>query len=89
MFAKRHYEAIATVMQNAHPGAGLPEDNRARIQWEMTCLELANTFRQDNPNFDMTRFIRACKPGANVRARNANRTKHDRQMSNAVALGKL
>jgi hypothetical protein len=66
-FAKRHYEAIAIVMQNAHPGvwtAGRPVN-----QWAETIKDLAEMFERDNSQFDIIRFFRACQPGANVRAR--------------------
>lgn len=68
MFAKRHYEAIATVMQEAHPGAALAIDNRAVMQWSETCKDLAKMFERDNLHFDIVRFMHACRPGANVRA---------------------
>jgi hypothetical protein len=70
-FAKRHYEAIATVMQEAHPGAGLSTDNRAVVQWSETCRDLAEMFARDNHAFAIIRFMRACVPGANVRTRKA------------------
>jgi hypothetical protein len=66
-FQKRHYEAIALAMQDAHPGAG---DNRAVVQWSETCKDLAEMFERDNSRFDIIRFMHACAPGANVRARN-------------------
>jgi hypothetical protein len=68
-FCKRHYEAIATTMQEAHPGIGLSADNRAVIQWSETVKDFAEMFERDNPHFDIIRFVRACEPGANVRAR--------------------
>src|SRR6266487_3035308 len=69
MFRKRHFEAIATVMQEAHPGAGLSDNNRAVIQWSETCKDLAEMFSRKNGKFDIIRFMRACKPGANVKAK--------------------
>lgn len=68
-FAKRHYEEIATAMQCAHPGAGLSLDNRAVMQWTDTVAQLARAFAADNGMFKRDRFIRACQPGNNVRAR--------------------
>jgi hypothetical protein len=61
MFAKRHYEAIAAVMKNAHPGA-MGVENRAVMQWSETCKDLAEMFERDNPRFDIIRFMKACKP---------------------------
>jgi hypothetical protein len=65
-FAKRHYEAIATAIQEA----------RRRIEHEgyndgiaVVVDELSWLFRSDNGQFKRDRFERACIPGANVRAR--------------------
>lgn len=63
-FQKRHYEAIAQALQDAHPG-----DQCDTLQWCEVCQTLAEEFRRDNPAFDPLRFMKACKPGANVRAR--------------------
>jgi hypothetical protein len=66
-FAKRHYEAIATAMQEAKR---LTEYNGYdNIGWQFALAELSRSFMRDNPRFDRDRFERACKPGANVRAR--------------------
>jgi hypothetical protein len=63
-FAKRHYEAIALAMQGAY------FDNPAtRKQWEWTVKYLADMLAQDNSRSERDRFISACEPGANVRAR--------------------
>jgi hypothetical protein len=69
MFAKRHYETIATAMQAAHPGdhAGKP-----RLEaWHDCKRELAQAFRADSARFNYERFIVACLPGHNVKARTA------------------
>lgn len=71
MFCKRHYQAIATAMQNIHPGYD-PEtiDYEARLEmWGDVRAELAQAFALDNQLFQRSRFERACEPGANVRAR--------------------
>ena len=68
-FAKRHYEAIAAVMQEAHPGAALATDNRAVIQWSETVKDFAEMLQRDNARFDLLRFVKACRPFANVPAR--------------------
>ena len=62
-FHKRHYEAIALAMQHAHV---IGERN----QWESVRNELADLFAKDNSEFKRDRFMHACEPGANVRARN-------------------
>ena len=64
-FAKRHYEAIALAMQHAH----VIGDPSYRNQWECVRNELADMFVRDNGMFKRERFMRACEPGANVRAR--------------------
>ena len=65
-FARRHYEAIATLMQDTKPLGAL---SSAFTQWYVDCEGLANMLADDNAHFDRKRFIRACEPGANVRAR--------------------
>jgi hypothetical protein len=62
-FAKRHYEAIALAMQDARR---LPTND----QWQCVVNCLADVFARDNGQFQRDRFISACEPGANVRARN-------------------
>ncbi len=70
MFSKRHYEAIAAVMRQAHPiPAGephftLPDFKTASVitQWSETCKDLAEMFEKDNPKFDIVKFMKACKP---------------------------
>lgn len=64
-FARRHYEAIATLMQDTKP----LKDATAFTQWYVDCEGLADMLADDNARFDRERFIRACEPGANVRAR--------------------
>jgi hypothetical protein len=64
-FAKRHYEAIALAMQSAH----VLGDPAKRNQWESVRNELADMFARDNGMFKRDRFMYACEPGANVRAR--------------------
>ena len=61
-FQKRHYEAVALAIQSAHVIGG-------RNQWESVRNELADMFARDNGQFKRDRFISACQPGANVRAR--------------------
>lgn len=63
-FCKRHYEAIATAMQEAR--RELPENPEGI---NVACNNLADLFARDSGLFKRDRFIRACEPGANVRAR--------------------
>jgi len=69
MFKQRHFNALATMMQDAHPGTGLSKDNRAVMQWQYIRTRMADLFKRDNHNFMYDRFIGACEPGANVRAK--------------------
>ena len=69
MFNKRHYEALATVIQDAERWA-INNDQRegvARVKGGLAVL-----FGLDNSSFDESRFLHACKPGSNVRARTAH-----------------
>jgi hypothetical protein len=65
-FAKRHYEAIALAMQEAKCTAQNDSEFKGVIY---AVLELADVFASDNGQFIRERFIAACQPGANVRAR--------------------
>lgn len=71
MFQQRHFEAIAQMMQECHPGAHLSADNRAIVQWYATRHQMVLLFMRSNPRFDVGRFERACLPGADVRSRKA------------------
>ena len=61
MFAKRHYEALATFIQELDRSVPLTEFSVSN--------QLARMFEADNPRFDRARFKDACIPGANVRKR--------------------
>ena len=70
MFCKRNYEAIALVMQEAHPGAcDFIENNRAVIQWNDAVKGTGAADLQRDGLFKYERFVRACQPGDDVRAR--------------------
>jgi hypothetical protein len=58
-FNRRHYEAVARAMQSAL----LDRSAYAAVR------ELADMFAKDNSAFDRDRFIQACEPGANLKAR--------------------
>jgi hypothetical protein len=71
-FAKRHYEAIATVIQNlVLSDDELSGDELCELQRRRQCIayEFADMFSRDNGQFKRDRFMYACQPGANVRAR--------------------
>jgi len=72
MFQQRHFEAIAQMMQETHPGAHLDAVmNLSARQWYATRAAMVNLFLRHNSRFDVARFERACMPGANVRSRKA------------------
>jgi len=64
-FHKRHYEAIALAMQDARMHIRCDGIE----QMECVVKYLADLFASDNGQFQRERFIAACEPGANVRAR--------------------
>ncbi len=66
-FCKRHYEAIAEAMQEAKPEPNWCANKHA--QWNVTVSRLADMLARDNGLFKRDRFVRACEPGTNVRAR--------------------
>ena len=74
MFAKRHYETVALALQRAHPQEGCANGSArdravAVVQWDYTMQRLADAFARDSRAFQRERFLRACLPGNNVRAR--------------------
>ena len=66
-FQKRHYEAIAKIMQDLALCADT-EDKRRHTTLAINMF--SEIFAEDNSAFQLGRFERACEPGANVKARN-------------------
>lgn len=64
-FQKRHYEALATLMQRAK----VQHETDQQGGLDMLQRMLADMLGDDNPEFNRDRFLAACEPGANVRAR--------------------
>ena len=64
-FNKRHYEAIATAMQDAHYRVGATGES----DLETVVSAIADTLCLDNSLFKRDHFIAACQPGVDVRAR--------------------
>jgi hypothetical protein len=69
---KKDYEKIALAFQKECPPK--MEDCTSGYTTEyltwLSCIGgLSKVFADDNPRFDQERFLRACVPGANVRAR--------------------
>jgi hypothetical protein len=72
-FNKRHYEAIATVCQEYRKHAAHFVTKDQRLTWHAELeTRLADMFRADNDRFDRGRFLHACLPGSNVKARTAH-----------------
>ena len=69
-FQKRHYEAIATAIQEARKLVDYNGHDNIGLQFAIA--ELSRMFARDNGRFNQDRFECACVPGANVRARCAN-----------------
>lgn len=74
MFAKRHYERVAEAIQEAKrvvagSDASAEAIEIAQTGIEAVVIELSFVFKGDNSNFSRDRFVRACVPGNNVRAR--------------------
>jgi len=65
-FAKRHYEAIAKIMQDLALCADTEDKKRHTT---LAINMFSEIFAEDNSAFQLGRFERACEPGANVRAR--------------------
>jgi hypothetical protein len=71
-FCKRHYECIAKVVQDLclshdeHDVCGLQDIECLR---QSIASDFAAMFKADNAAFQRERFLRACQPGSNVRAR--------------------
>lgn len=65
-FQQRHYEAIASAMQKTKN-----DNTDGGYAWLRIRNALVIMFQDDNPNFNRDRFINACEPGANVKARKA------------------
>lgn len=78
-FHKRHYERVAEAIQEARRSTAATIDSSigpndlvhtaAEIAITRVVRELADVFAGDNSQFRRERFITACVPGNNVRAR--------------------
>jgi hypothetical protein len=69
MFTQRHYRAVASMMQTAHPEPTATFYPELVEQWRVTIDAMADTFKRDNSKFRRDLFEAACVPGANVNAR--------------------
>ena len=68
---KKDYERLATAFQEAYRDASLVGNysGEATHGVDFARDSVASALQQDNIRFDRDRFILACQPGANVRAR--------------------
>ena len=68
---KKDFELIAATLQKVRadmvPASATYKDPDA-LHADI-CSEFADALASSNPRFDDARFLRACVPGANVRAR--------------------
>ena len=71
--SKKDFEVIARVLQQVRdfaecPPLGCIEYDGASVA-EYASIAFADMLASQNPRFNRDRFLRACVPGANVRAR--------------------
>lgn len=55
IFQRRHYEAIAEVLRKSRSD-NYPEGDK----WVEICQQMSLMFAEDNPNFNLEKFLRAC-----------------------------
>ena len=60
---------MAVALQKDHPDIAQYGDDEGPLQaWRMCIASVAMVFRESDPNFDTTEFIRACMPCFNESA---------------------
>ena len=63
LFQKRHFQALAETLRSVKPVSLYSQPNKttlaAMLAWESTVVQTAKTLRQDNPAFDMAKFLKA------------------------------
>lgn len=63
LFQKRHFQALADTLRSVKPVSLYSQPNKttlaAMLAWESTVVQTAKTLRQDNPAFDMAKFLKA------------------------------
>ncbi len=74
MFSKRHYQAIALIMQDMHKQAAADSILSETDLAFHVCEEFAALFAKDNSLFKRGLFLQACIPGRNVRERTVKLT---------------
>jgi len=66
---KKDYETLAGAFQRVEPTDIGTSEHLCHMTWESAVHSVAVALAYDNPRFDGERFKRACRYGANVRAR--------------------
>jgi hypothetical protein len=56
---KKDYEAIATAFRVERPGKNW--DANKHVQWDADVNAVSLVMQRDNPRFDRTRFLAACR----------------------------
>lgn len=63
LFQKRHFQALANTLRSVKPVSLYSQPNKsamtALLIWETTVLQTAKTLSQDNPAFDVAKFLKA------------------------------
>lgn len=63
LFQKRHFQALAETLRSVKPVSLYSQPNKttlaAMLAWESAVVQTAKTLRQDNPAFDMAKFLKA------------------------------
>ena len=63
LFQKRHYQKLAETLRSVKPVCLYSQLNKttlaAMLAWESTVVQTAMTLRQDNPAFDVVKFLKA------------------------------
>ena len=63
LFQKRHFQALADTLRSVKPVSLYSQPNKttlaAMLAWESVVVQTAKTLRQDNPAFDMPKFLKA------------------------------
>ena len=63
LFQKRHYQKLAETLRSVKPVSLYSQSNKttlsAMLAWESTVVQTAKTLCQDNPAFDMAKFLKA------------------------------
>lgn len=56
-YSKRDYEAFARILKDAKPVTTVDNKDPANVVWADTVNRVAEFFKQDNPRFDLIKFV--------------------------------